>query len=193
MMVNSIKKHRYLFCILLIIFLNTSVPARATDFDVDEIITAIKHEIQAVRAMGTGKPEFEIDSVDVHLMVISGETDRRGIFLRIAGFSYEDLDDHINSKPYHKLKFSFTPSYPKSIPHDASYGLVEPIKKIQSSLVKAYNNPPLFHINKFKFELEFAIEKTPDGGIQFQVINLKDLKSIKIATHKIYIHMSTKD
>jgi hypothetical protein len=173
--------------------MNICSPALGADFDVDEIITVIKQEIQAVRAMGGGKPDFEIDSVAVHLSVISGETDQRGLSLRIAGFSSEDIDYQMYAKPYHKLKFTFSPNSSRTIPHDSSFGLVEPIKNIKSSLVKAYNSPPLFHIEDFNFELEFALEKTPDGRIRFQVMNLSDLKSLNVATHKLYIHMSSRD
>ena len=167
--------------------------AWSADFDVDEIITAIKQEIQAVRATGEGKLDFDIDRVKVHLSVVSRESAQNGLFIRIAGYSYEELEYPLLSTPFHNLKFAFTPNDSQTIPHDSSFGLVEPINKIKASLVKAYKNPPLFHIEDFYFEIEFALEKTPDGRIRFQVLNLSDLKALNVATHKLYIHMSSRE
>jgi hypothetical protein len=41
----------------------------------------------------------------------------------------------------------------------------------------------------FTFKLEFAIEKSMDGGIRFKVIELDDLKAQNVTTHYITIHM----
>jgi hypothetical protein len=40
----------------------------------------------------------------------------------------------------------------------------------------------------FTFKLEFAIEKSVDGGIRFKVIELEDLKAQNVTTHTITIH-----
>jgi hypothetical protein len=66
---------------------------------------------------------------------------------------------------------------------------VEPINKIKSSLRKAYNNPPSSKLDGFTIKLQFAIEKVSDGGFNFNIIDVKDIRAQNIATHYITIKM----
>ena len=72
---------------------------------------------------------------------------------------------------------------------ESSFGLVEPINKIKSSLRKAYNNPPSSKLDAFTITLQFAIEKASDGGFSFNIIDVNDLKAQSIATHYVTIYM----
>ena len=76
---------------------------------------------------------------------------------------------------------------------EISLGLVEPIKRVKSSLRKAYNTPPSFRMEGFTFKLEFAIQQNMDGGILFRILELEDLKAQNIATHHIKLHIKISD
>jgi hypothetical protein len=143
--------------------------ARSTEFEIDEIITAIKNEIKTANISELGSPNFKIET--------------------IAGYSNEADNEVLASKSYHSLSFSFQPTGASGFSQEISLGLVEPIKKVKAALRKAYNTPPSFQMEGFTFKLEFAIGKSMDGGIRFKVIELEDLKAHNITTHYITIHM----
>jgi hypothetical protein len=173
-------------------YLSEISTAYAVEFEIDEIISAIKNEIKTANIAELGSPTFKIETVDVALTVVSKETDKGGLAVKIVGFG-EALDNEVlQPKSYHNLSFSFQPTGASGFSPETSLGLVEPIKKVKSSLRKAYNTPPNFKMEKFTFKLEFAIEQNMDGGIHFKVIELEDLKAQNIATHRITLHMSIK-
>ena len=163
--------------------------ALSSEFEIDEIITAIKNEIKTASISDLGSPKFTIETVDVSLTVVSMETEKGAFAVKIVGFSSE-LDHGVSSsQSYHNLNFSFQPTGASSFSPEISLGLVEPIKKVKSSLRKAYNTPPSFQMDGFTFKLEFAIEQHIDGRIRFRILELDDLKAQNIATHHVTIHM----
>ena len=179
------------FSIFFLLTINLSVIgiAHATEFEIDEIITAIKNEIKTANISELGSPNFKIETVDVALTVVSTETEKGALAVKIVGYDNDFDNEVLISKSYHNLSFSFQPTGASGFSPEMSLGLVEPIKKVKSSLRKAYNTPPNFQMEGFTFKLEFAIGKNMDGGIRFKVIELDDLKARNIATHYITIHM----
>jgi hypothetical protein len=179
------------FSIFFLLTINLSVIgiAHATEFEIDEIITAIKNEIKTANISELGSPNFKIETVDVALTVVSTETEKGALAVKIVGYGNDFDNEVLISKSYHNLSFSFQPTGASGFSPEMSLGLVEPIKKVKSSLRKAYNTPPNFQMEGFTFKLEFAIGKNMDGGIRFKVIELDDLKARNIATHYITIHM----
>ena len=179
------------FSIFFLLTINLSVIgiAHATEFEIDEIITAIKNEIKTANISELGSPNFKIETVDVALTVVSTETEKGALAVKIVGYGNDFDNEVLISKSYHNLSFSFQPTGASGFSPEMSLGLVEPIKKVKSSLRKAYNTPPNFQMEGFTFKLEFAIGKSMDGGIRFKVIELEDLKARNIATHYITIHM----
>ena len=175
---------------LTILILNFGQWAYAAEFEIDEIITAIKQEIQTARAAEEGKPSFEINTVNVTLAVVSEEAESERFKIKVASFRREDLNEIAKPQTYHKLNFIFKPNGASDFSPDAPHGLVEALKRVKASLRKAYNEPPRFTFENFTFELEFAIEEKPDGGIGFQIIELDDIKVQNIATHRITISMN---
>lgn len=161
-----------------------------SDLSVDEVINAIKKEIQSAGAVEAANPTFEITSVDVSLSVFVTEDKRGNLAIRVPGFYYEDIDKSLVNTPYNKLNFSFKPTGSFVSSQEASMGLVEPIKRIKTLLRSAYTSQPQFQMNNITFGVEFAIERSSDGGINFQVLQLNDLKSINVATHKITIYFN---
>lgn len=193
MIKQSMKKVIY-FIILFLIATNLSANriAHSTELEIDEIITAIKNEINTANIPELGSPKFTIETVNVALTVVSTETEKGIIAVKIIGYNNEVEDRRSTSKTYHNLSFSFQPSDASGFSPEISIGLVEPIKRVKSSLRKAYNTPPSFHMEGFTFKLEFAIQQNMNGGIFFRILDLADLKAHNIATHyiKLYIKIS---
>ena len=188
-------KHRVIiiiyYSILFLLTINVSVigVAHSTEFEIDEIITAIKNEIKTANISELGSPKFTIETVDVALTVVSTETEKGTLAVKILAFGNE-VDNGVSpSKSYHNLSFSFQPTGSSGFSPEISLGLVEPIKRVKSSLRKAFNSPPSFQMEGFTFKLEFAIEQNIDGGIHFRILGLEDLKAQGIATHHLSIHM----
>ena len=190
MIKQSVIKIIYFFIFfLLAINLSAINIAHSSEFEIDEIITAIKNEIKTANISELGSPKFTIETVDVVLTVVSTETEKGALAVKIVGFSNEVDNGVSSSKSYHNLSFSFQPTGASGFSPEISLGLVEPIKRVKSSLRKAYNTPPSFRMEGFTFKLEFAIEQNIDGGISFRILELDDLKAQNIATHHITIHM----
>ena len=193
MIKQNIIKLIYFFIFLgLTINLSVVDMAFSAELEIDEIITAIKQEIQTANATESGSPNFEIETVDVVLAVVSTETERGGLDMKIAGFGGDVQYEASTPKSFHVLSFSFPPTGTSGFSPEASLGLVEPIKKVKSSLRRAYNSPPSFKMETFTVTLQFAIEKRMDGGINFTIIELEDLKARRIATHQLTLHMKIK-
>ena len=179
------------FSILFLLTVNISAVAVAhsTEFEIDEIITAIKNEIKTANLSELGSPNFIIEKVNVSLTVVSTETEKGLSAVKIVGYSDEVGNGNLATESFHNLSFSFQPSGASGFSQEISLGLVDPIKRVKASLRKAYNTPPSFKMEGFTFKLEFAIGKNMDGGIRFRVIQLEDLKAQNIKTHYITIHM----
>lgn len=179
------------FSIVFLFAINLSVIAiaYAVEFEIDEIITAIKNEIKTANIPDLGSPNFTIEAVDVALTVVSTETEKGALAVKILGFGNEVDNGEPTAKSYHNLSFSFQPTGASGFSSEITLGLVESIKRVKSSLKKAYNTPPSFQMGKFKFKLEFAIEQDMDGRIHFRILELDDLKAKDIATHYITIYM----
>lgn len=161
----------------------------AAEFELDEIITAIKNEIQTANITDLGTPRFTIETVDVALTVVSTETQKGGLAVKIIGFSNAFDDLRSGSPSYHKLSYSFQPIAASGISPDISMGLVEPIKRVKTSFRKACNTMPGLQMDGFKFKLEFALVQTIDGAIHFRILELDDMKARNISTHHVTLHI----
>lgn len=77
--------------ILFLIEINLSVIsiAHSSEFEIDEIITAIKNEINIANISELGSPKFTIENVNVALTVDSQETEKGVIALKIIGLGNE--------------------------------------------------------------------------------------------------------
>jgi len=164
--------------------------AHAGEFEIDEIITAIKNEINTANIPELGNPKFTIEMVKVALTVDSTETEEGAIAVKVVGLSNGFEEALSTSKSYHNLSFSFQPSDASGFSPEISRGLVEPIKRVKSSLKKAYNTPVSFQMEGFTLKLEFAIQQHVDGGICFRILELEDLKAQNIATHQLKLHIN---
>jgi hypothetical protein len=103
--------------------------AHSSEFEIDEIITAIKNEIKAANISDLGSPRFTIETVKVELTVVSTETEKGELAVKIGGVGNEVGNNRSLSKSYHKLSFSFKPTGATGFSPETSLGLVEPIKR----------------------------------------------------------------
>ncbi len=189
-MINQSNTKTMYFSVFFLFMLNLSAIrfAHSAEFEIDEIITAIKNEIKTANISELGSPKFKIESVNVTLAVVSMQEEKGAISVKIVGLDSE-AGNAIAFDSQHILSFSFQPTGASSFSPEISLGLVEPIKKVKSTLRKAYNTPPSFNMEAFTFKLEFGIEKNADGGIRFRILELEDLKAQNVSTHYITIHM----
>ena len=163
--------------------------AFTAEFDIEEIITAIKQDIQTARMTGSGSPNFDVESVSVALTVVSAISHKGVLIVKVAGYDPDADSQKLNQGTYHKLNFTLTPSGAPGFAPESSFGLVEPVNKVKSSLRKAYNSPPSATIDCLSIKLQFAIEKVSDGGFTFNIIDVKDIRAQNIATHYVTIKM----
>ena len=84
--------------------------SNAAEFEIEDIITAIKKDIQTVMMTGTGSPNFEIETVKTVLTVVSKVTQIGSLMIKVAGFDHDAPDRTLEQGAYHKLNFTFTPS-----------------------------------------------------------------------------------
>ena len=182
------KKSFWLIIVSLLILPNLGM-AYTAEFEIEEIITAIKQDIQTARMTGSGSPNFDVESVSVALTVVSAISHKGVLIVKVAGFDQEAQNQKLEQGSYHKLSFTLTPQGTPGFSPESSFGLVEPINKIKSSLRKAYNNPPNSKLDGFTIRLQFAIEKLSDGGFNFNIIDVNDVKAQNIATHYVTIIM----
>ena len=161
----------------------------AAEFEIEDIITAIKKDIQTVRMTGRGSPNFEIEDVKVVLTVVSKVTQIGSLMIKVAGFDNENPNRTLEDGSFHKLRFTFTPSETPGFSAESSFGLVTPINMIQSSLKKTSNTSPSSKLDAFKITLQFAIEKQSDGGFNFNIVDVNKLKAQNIAIHSVTISM----
>ena len=190
LILNSMIKHISFWIILVwMLILPNFGMAYTAEFDIEEIITAIKQDIQTARMTGSGSPNFEVETVNVALTVVSAISHKGGLIVKVAGFDHEAQNQKLDQGSYHKLSFTLTPTGTPGFAPESSFGLVEPINKIKSSLRKAYNNPPSSKLDGFTIKLQFAIEKVSDGGFNFNIIDVNDIKAQNIATHHVTIKM----
>ena len=186
---SRLKSCLFLLIFVSILFNSNYCLANSAEFEIDEIITAIKQDIQTARMTGAGSPNFEIKSVTAVLTVFSSVSRKGTLAIKVAGIDQQVQIQELARGSYHKLSFTFSSSGTPNFSPESSFGLVEPINKIKSSMRKAYNNPPSTHLDSFTISLQFAIEKTSDGGLSFNIIDVNDLKAKSISTHSVTIYM----
>jgi hypothetical protein len=159
------------------------------EFDVDEVIKAIKSEIQTAQATETGLPRLKIDRVELELAVTTEQEITGGIKVKVVRFGAE-VNKGATKGTTHTLNLVLSSLGPYVIERGSNFGLVPAIQSVKVALRNALNEPPRFKLETFTFELETAIERKAGGGLTFLVVDLPNLKSKNLATHKIKLHIS---
>jgi hypothetical protein len=176
--------------ICLISILSWSGQSYGAYFEIDDILDALKKEIQTAQAAAKETRRFEIEKVELQLSVSSDKASNGEVKLEVIG---SDVNDPVHSKitqSYHRIYLSFYPNDLVTFPAQLSSGLVEVIQNAIDSLNKSYLNPPGFKFDTFTFDIVFAIVKWKNGDIKFVTTNLGQLISSSIPTHRLTVHMS---
>jgi hypothetical protein len=139
---RAVKVIYFLITFLIAIDLFTAGGVHASEFEIDEIITAIKNEIRTANIPELGSPKFTIDTVKVSLTVVSTETEKGALSVKIFGFSdeFENSLSTFNSR--HNLSFSFKPADSSGIFPEISLGLGRTDKKSEILIEKSMQHPP---------------------------------------------------
>ncbi|MGA8239479.1 MAG: trypco2 family protein [Desulfobacterales bacterium] len=159
-------------------------------FEIDDILDALKKEIQTAQAAAKETRRFEIEKVELQLSVSSNKASNGEVKLEVVGSDYNGLVQPKITQSYHRIYLSFYPNDFVTFPAEISSGLVEVIKNAIDSLNKSYLSPPSFNFDTFTFDVVFAVVKWKNGEIKFVTTNLGHLISSSIPTHRLTVHMS---
>ncbi len=161
--------------------------AEIVEFDLDDVVNAIKQEIETVRAAESLTPRLIIDNVEIYLAVFTREEMNRSTSVKVGGFSGDPGSGSV-SGTRQNLSFILVPSGEPESRKYSKRGLVQAIQKVVSDLKSSLNEPPNYDLTTFTFTIEFGLQKNADGGIRFDLVNLGPLRS-KGLTHRILIRM----
>jgi len=176
--------------ICLISILSWSGRSYGAYFEIDDILDALKKELQTAQAAAKETRRFEIEKVELQLSVNSDKASNGEVKLEVVGSDYNNPVQPKITQSYQKIYLSFYPNDFITFPAELSSGLVEVIKNAIDSLNKSYLNPPSFKFDTFTFDIVFAIVKWKNGEIKFVTTNLGHLISSSIPTHRLTVHMS---
>ncbi|MGA9234308.1 MAG: trypco2 family protein [Desulfobacterales bacterium] len=188
-MSRSYKITLWLF-ICVVSILSWSGRSYGAYFEIDDILDALKKEIQTAQAAAKETRRFEIEKVELQLSVSSNKASNGEVKLEVVGSDYNGPVQPKITQSYHRIYLSFYPNDFITFPAELSSGLVEVIKNAIDSLNKSYLSPPSFNFDTFTFDVVFAIVKWKNGEIKFVTTNLGQLISSSIPTHRLTVHMS---
>jgi hypothetical protein len=188
-MSRSYKITLWLF-ICVVSILSWSGRSYGAYFEIDDILDALKKEIQTAQAAAKETRRFEIEKVELQLSVSSNKASNGEVKLEVVGSEYNGPVQPKITQSYHRIYLSFYPNDFGTFPAELPSGLVEVIKNAIDSLNKSYLSPPSFNFDTFTFDVVFAIVKWKNGEIKFVTTNLGQLISSSIPTHRLTVHMS---
>ena len=188
-MSKSYKITLWLF-ICVVSILSWSDRSYGAYFEIDDILDALKKEIQTAQAAAKETRRFEIEKVELQLSVSSNKASNGEVKLEVVGSDYNGPVQPKIPQSYHRIYLSFYPNDFITFPAELSSGLVEVIKNAIDSLNKSYLSPPSFNFDTFTFDVVFAVVKWKNGEIKFVTTNLGHLISSSIPTHRLTVHMS---
>jgi len=177
--------------VVIIILLGLSVTdagAEIVEFNLDEVVNAIKQEIETVRADESLPPRLFIDNIEIYLAVFTREEMNRSTSVKVGGYSGDPATGTV-SGTRQNLSFILVPSGEPETRKYPKRGLAQAIQRVVFDLKHSLNEPPNFELTTFTFNLEFGLQKNTDGGISFDLVNLSPLRS-KGLTHRIFIRMA---
>lgn len=159
-------------------------------FEVDEVLRAIKQEVNTAQATDRGEPRLRIDRVELELAVASEKEASGGIKIKVATAGV-DVGGGVSESATSTIKLSMIPSSaPIDIGTTSQFGLVTAINSVKAALRNSINIPPPLTLEKFVYEAEIAIVKTANGKLSFLFIDLAGVKAKNLAKHKIKIFLS---
>ena len=180
----------YTISMVTILLFGLPVPAadaEIVEFELDEVINAIKQEIETVRTTETLAPRMIIENVEINMAVITREEMNRSTSVKVGGYAGDPATGKV-SGARQNVSFVLVPAGESESRKYSKRGLVQAIQKVIFDLRSSLNEPPNYDLNSFTFNLEFGLRKNTDGGISFDLVNLKPLRE-KGLTHRILIRV----
>ena len=190
---EKVKRSLWVIVPFLLILVGNPGHCHGMYFDVDEVLEALKHEIQTAQSLESGVPRLEIGKVELWLSVFSESTDKEAVELKIVGTDEANSLEPAPSVSHHTIYLSFDPNYFTDFTSEMSSGLVEAVSEAKASIKKTYLTPPNMTLNSFTFTIHFAVMKKKTGVIHFVTTDLGRLKARSIPTHKLTVHMAIKN
>ena len=163
------------------------VHAEIVEFDLDDVVNAIKQDIETVRATQSVSPRLMIDIVEIYMAVFTREELNRATSVKVGGYAGDPATGSV-SGTRQNLSFTLVPAAEPESRKYAKRGLAQAIQKVVSDLKRSLSEPPNYDLTTFTFTLEFGLQRHTDGGISFDLVNLSPLRS-KGLTHRILIRM----
>ena len=168
--------------------------AQADGLPVNQVIEAIKYEInQATIARDKREMVFEITSVDV---ILTGTASYQGEFgvsveipivERVAGAWVNVGGKLANTQT---ISLTLVPQGGAiQVAGSENLGLLPAIESVKSALRPTADNDLRFRLQSFDFDLQFAMEKSVEGGFRFIFIDTAEVGYEEIAIQRITIHM----
>ncbi|MCH7889234.1 MAG: hypothetical protein IIA00_08145 [Proteobacteria bacterium] len=178
-------------CLAVCICIGGSLPtyAESQDFDLEDVIAAIKDEIRTAQATESGEPRLKIDRVEVELTIVAEQAGEAGVNIKVP-IAGGQLGVGGKRRTTHKIKLVLIPSTVSLVGSGSKFGLVSAIQRVKESLRRAIHKPPALKLENFVFEVEFMVQRSAKGGISFLIFEVSDLKSENLVTHKLRIYMS---
>ena len=177
----------WLVIVLLFGLLAADLNAEIVEFDLDEVVNAIKQEIEAVRTAETLPPRLIIENVEINMAVITREEMNRSTSVTVGGYAGDPATGSVKGARQN-LSFILVPAGESDSRKYSKRGLVQAIQKVIFDLKSALDEPPNYELSSFSFNLEFGLKKNTDGGISFDLVNLAPLRE-KGLTHRILIRV----
>ena len=180
----------YTISLVTILLFGLSAPvaeAEIVEFELDEVINAIKQEIETVRTTETLAPRMIIENVEINLAVITREEMNRSTSVKVGGYAGDPATGKV-SGARQNVTFVLVPAGESESRKYSKRGLVQAIQKVIFDLRSSLEEPPNYDVNSFTFNLEFGLRKNTAGGISFDLVNLKPLRG-KGLTHRILIRV----
>ncbi len=163
------------------------VHAEIVEFELDDVVNAIKQDIETVRATQSFASRLVIVNVEIYLAVFTREELNRGTSVKVGGYAGDPATGSI-SGTRQNLSLTLVPAAEPENRKYAKRGLYQAVQKVVSDLKRSLSEPPNYDLTTFTFNLEFGLQRHTDGGIAFDLINLGPLRS-KGLTHRILIRM----
>lgn len=189
------RARRAVICatILGLAIISQSPLALAKGFPVNQVIAAIKSEINSARlARRKGGHSLEIISVDVTLTAVATYEGEFGIKLEIpivgrVGGILANLGGQLANTQI--ISLTLVPEGgPILVGGSKNLGLLPAIQSVKAAMQTEAKDDFRLELQKFAFEVQFAITKTEQGEVKFLFVDAKAAHE-DIAIQRIQFHM----
>ena len=173
--------------------LSQSPLALAEGFPVNQVIGAIKSEINTARLAGSKEEQsLKIISVDVTLTAVATYVGEVGIKLEIPVVKWTGgILANLGGKMANTQEISLTlvpEGGPVQVNSSRNLGLLPAIRAVKAAMRSGANDEYRLELKKFDYEVQFAITRTEQGEIRFLFFDANAAHE-NLAIQRIRFHM----